>query len=89
MVPWRSCVRAVRDRWPCCKCTSAYPVQPARVGLNVLGEIRQRYGCAAGLSDHSGTIFPALGAVTLDAAVIEVHVTLSCEMFGPDAGRRR
>lgn len=66
------------------QCTSAYPVSPERVGLNVLGEIRERYGCATGLSDHSGTIFPALAAVTLGGRVIEVHVTLSREMFGPD-----
>ena len=66
------------------QCTSAYPVAPERVGLNVLAEIRQRYGCAAGLSDHSGTIFPALAAVALGGRVIEVHVTLSREMFGPD-----
>lgn len=66
------------------QCTSAYPVAPERVGLNVLREIRERYGCAAGLSDHSGTIFPALAAVALGARVIEVHVTLSREMFGPD-----
>lgn len=66
------------------QCTSAYPVAPERVGLNVLSDIRQRYGCAAGLSDHSGTIFPALAAVALGARVIEVHVTLSREMFGPD-----
>jgi N-acetylneuraminate synthase len=66
------------------QCTSAYPVAPQRVGLNVLGEIRERYGCAAGLSDHSGTIFPGLAAVALGGRVIEVHVTLSREMFGPD-----
>ncbi|MGH3855939.1 MAG: N-acetylneuraminate synthase family protein [Pseudonocardiaceae bacterium] len=66
------------------QCTSAYPVAPERVGLNVLREIRERYGCATGLSDHSGTIFPALAAVALGARVIEVHVTLSREMFGPD-----
>ena len=66
------------------QCTSAYPVSPERVGLNVLGEIRERYQCATGLSDHSGTIFPALAAVALGARVIEVHVTLSREMFGPD-----
>ncbi|MBV9030277.1 MAG: N-acetylneuraminate synthase family protein [Pseudonocardiales bacterium] len=66
------------------QCTSAYPVAPERVGINVLGEIRERYGCATGLSDHSGTIFPALAAVALGARVVEVHVTLSREMFGPD-----
>ncbi|MGH3937169.1 MAG: N-acetylneuraminate synthase family protein [Pseudonocardiaceae bacterium] len=66
------------------QCTSAYPAGPQRLGLNVLGEIRERYGCPTGLSDHSGTIFPALAAVTLGGRVIEVHVTLSREMFGPD-----
>jgi len=66
------------------QCTSAYPVEPERLGLNVLAEIRERYGCATGLSDHSGTIFPSLAAVALGARVLEVHVTLSREMFGPD-----
>jgi N-acetylneuraminate synthase len=66
------------------QCTSAYPIIPERLGLNVLEQIRQRYGCPAGLSDHSGTIFPALAAVALGARVTEVHVTLSREMFGPD-----
>ncbi len=66
------------------QCTSVYPSEPASLGLNVIGEIRDRYGCAPGLSDHSGTIFPALAAVPLGARAIEVHVTLSRQMFGPD-----
>ena len=66
------------------QCTTAYPCPPERVGLNLLATFRERYGCAVGLSDHSGTIFPALSAATLGASVIEVHVTMSREMFGPD-----
>ena len=66
------------------QCTSAYPSTPERLGLNVLGEIRNRYHCASGLSDHSGTIFPALAAVALGGRLVEIHVTLSKEMFGPD-----
>ena len=66
------------------QCTSAYPTRPEELGLNVVGEIQDRFGCAAGLSDHSGTIFPSLAAVALGARVIEVHVTLSRDMFGPD-----
>lgn len=66
------------------QCTSAYPSPPERIGLNLLGEFRERYGCAVGLSDHSGTIFPGLAAATLGAAVVEVHVTLSRQAFGPD-----
>jgi N-acetylneuraminate synthase len=64
--------------------TTAYPTAPEQVGLNVLEELRTRYGCPVGLSDHSGTIFPSLAAVTLGASLVEVHLTLAREMFGPD-----
>jgi N-acetylneuraminate synthase len=66
------------------QCTTAYPCPPEQVGLNLLDVFRDRYGCAVGLSDHSGTIFPGLAAAALGAEVVEVHVTLSREMFGPD-----
>jgi N-acetylneuraminate synthase len=66
------------------QCTTAYPCPPERVGLNMIDVFRRRYGCWAGLSDHSGTIFPGLAAAALGADVLEVHVTLSREMFGPD-----
>jgi N-acetylneuraminate synthase len=45
---------------------------------------RERYGCAIGLSDHSGTIYPGLAATALGLQFLEVHVTFSREMFGPD-----
>ncbi len=66
------------------QCTTAYPCPPEKVGLNVLAELAARYDCPVGLSDHSGTIFPSLSAVTLGAAVIEIHVVFSRECFGPD-----
>jgi N-acetylneuraminate synthase len=66
------------------QCTSAYPCSPDQIGLNLLAEFRARYHCAVGLSDHSGTIFAGLGAAALGAEVVEVHVTLTREMFGPD-----
>jgi len=66
------------------QCTTAYPCPPERLGLNMIPFFRERYGCAVGLSDHSGTIYPGLAAVTLGAEVLEVHVTLSREAFGPD-----
>lgn len=66
------------------QCTSAYPCPPENVGLNMLSELRQRYDIPVGLSDHSGKIFAGLAAATLGAEVLEVHVALSREMFGPD-----
>ncbi|HEV7372056.1 N-acetylneuraminate synthase family protein [Arenibaculum sp.] len=67
------------------QCTTSYPCPPEKVGLNVLEVFRQRYdGIPVGLSDHSGTIFPGLAAATMGASVLEVHVTFSRDMFGPD-----
>lgn len=66
------------------QCTTAYPCPPEKVGINLLEEIRQRYGCPVGLSDHSGKIYAGLAAATLGADILEVHVALSREMFGPD-----
>jgi N,N'-diacetyllegionaminate synthase len=66
------------------QCTSAYPCPPESIGLNLIPLFRDRYGCAVGLSDHSGTIYPGLAAATLGIEVLEVHVTFSREMFGPD-----
>lgn len=64
--------------------TSVYPCPPEKVGLNLLSVYRTRYRCAVGLSDHSGTVFPSLAAAVMGVEAIEVHVTLSREMFGPD-----
>jgi len=66
------------------QCTTAYPCPPERIGLNVMGELRTRYDAFAGLSDHSGHIYAGLAAVALGADVVEVHVTMSRGMFGPD-----
>lgn len=66
------------------QCTTAYPCPPEKIGLNLIPELAARYGCPVGLSDHSGTPYPSLAAVTLGARLIEVHITFSREMFGPD-----
>jgi N-acetylneuraminate synthase len=66
------------------QCTSTYPCPPELVGINLIPEFRARYGCAVGLSDHSAVIYPGLAAATLGVEVLEVHITLSREMFGPD-----
>jgi N-acetylneuraminate synthase len=64
--------------------TSVYPCPPEKVGLNLIPFFRDRYDCGTGLSDHSGTIYAGLAASTLGIDALEVHVTLSREMFGPD-----
>ena len=66
------------------QCTTQYPTRPDQIGLNVMLEMKKRFHLPVGLSDHSGTIFPSLAAVTLGAAVIEVHVVLDKKQLGFD-----
>lgn len=67
------------------QCTTQYPTTPENIGLNVIKDMKKRYGCPVGLSDHSGTIYPAIASVTMGAELIEVHVVFDKKMFGPDA----
>lgn len=67
------------------QCTSNYPTNADEVNLQVINDLRDKFNCKVGLSDHTGEIYAALGAVTLGAEAIEVHVTFSKDMFGPDS----
>lgn len=64
-------------------CTSKYPTAPEEVGLEYMDRL---YGHSAevGLSDHSGTVWPAVLAAFQGAAAVEVHLALSQWSFGPD-----
>jgi N,N'-diacetyllegionaminate synthase len=66
------------------QCTTMYPCPPEKIGIEMLEAFRQRYEAPVGLSDHSGTIFCGLAAAALGCDILEVHVALSREMFGPD-----
>ena len=66
------------------QCATAYPCPPELWGFGVMDEIRQRFGCLAGFSDHSGGIYAGLAAATLGAAILELHITFSRCAFGPD-----
>lgn len=66
------------------QCTTQYPTPASEVGLNVMAEYRERFDTYVGLSDHSGTIYPAIAAAWEGASVIEVHACLNYQMPGPD-----
>jgi N,N'-diacetyllegionaminate synthase len=66
-------------------CTTRYPTPSDEVGLNVMIDYMASLpGVPVGLSDHSGT--PTAGTIAsyLGASLIEVHLTLHDDMFGPD-----
>lgn len=77
-------LRQHKNEYAVMQCSTAYPCPPEKIGLNMIPLLHERYGCAVGLSDHSGTIYPGLAAVTLGIEILELHVAFSREMFGPD-----
>ena len=58
------------------KCTSSYPAPPEHSNLLTIPDLRARYGCEVGLSDHTLGLGVALAAVGLGASVLEKHLTL-------------
>jgi len=67
------------------QCTTAYPTTPENYGLNVMAELRKRYGVPIGFSDHSARVATGIAAVALGAEILEFHVVFDRDMFGPDA----
>lgn len=58
------------------KCTTSYPARPEDSHLSTIPDLRARFGCEVGLSDHSLGVGVAVAAVALGAVVLEKHITL-------------
>ncbi len=67
------------------QCTTSYPTKPKQLGLNVIQELKERYGVPIGFSDHSSSIEACIAATTLGAEILEFHVVFDKESNGPDA----
>ena len=72
------------SNWALFQCTSMYPTPLEKVGLNVLKQLKEWGVEHVGLSDHTGTVYPSLAAMSLGCELVEVHVTFDRGMFGPD-----
>ena len=66
------------------QCTTEYPNSIKKVGLNVITDMKKKFNCHIGLSDHTGSIFPSIAALSLGADLIEVHVCTSKKLKGVD-----
>lgn len=66
--------------------TSIYPCPFNKIGLNVMLDLKEKYRCPVGLSDHSGSIFPSIAAAALGASILEAHIVLDKDRGSFDAG---
>jgi len=67
------------------KCTSTYPSTPDDSNILTIPEMRSRYGCEIGISDHTMGIGVSVAAVALGATVVEKHFTLRRADGGVDS----
>ena len=67
------------------KCTSTYPATPEKTNITTIPNLRQTFGCEAGLSDHTMGIGVAVASVAFGATVIEKHFTLARADGGVDS----
>lgn len=67
------------------KCTSSYPAPLNEANLLTIPDMKNRFGCKVGLSDHSTGNIAACTAVSLGAQVIEKHFIIDKSIGGPDA----
>ncbi len=66
-------------------CTSIYPTPYDKIRLGALADLQKAFPDAViGLSDHSLSNYPCLGAVALGACILERHFTSSKRWKGPD-----
>jgi pseudaminic acid synthase len=67
------------------KCTSTYPATPANSNVATIPDLRARFDCEVGLSDHTMGIGASVAAVAQGATVIEKHFTLRRADGGVDS----
>ena len=67
------------------KCTSTYPATPENTHVRTIPHMRDLFGCATGLSDHTMGLGASVAATALGAVVIEKHFTLNRADGGVDS----
>lgn len=65
-------------------CVSLYPAPAAGVNLRAMETMRTEFQVPVGFSDHTDGASIALASVALGADALEKHLTLDCDLPGPD-----
>ena len=78
-------LKRLKKNFAVLQCTTQYPLPLKDVGMNIIYEMKKKFNCPVGLSDHSGSIFPSLLALSDNTTqIIEVHVTKKNNKTNPD-----
>ena len=75
---------AQRDSVVVLHCNTDYPTPIQDVNLRAMQAIAHAFGVEVGYSDHTLGTEVAIAAVAMGAVVIEKHLTLDCNLAGPD-----
>lgn len=81
----KKAISILKKNFTLMQCSSIYPCPLDKVGINVIEEMKKRYKCDVGFSDHTLGFSAAFSAAAVGATVIEKHFTLSKNMYGSDA----
>ncbi|MBN3039644.1 MAG: pseudaminic acid synthase [Candidatus Omnitrophica bacterium] len=67
------------------KCVSAYPAKPEDMNLLTIPDLRKKFQCPVGLSDHTLSTAVAIASVVLGVKLIEKHFCLSRKYKSADS----
>ena len=67
-------------------CISKYPLEIENSNLQVISELKKRFGGIVGFSDHTESVEIGAWAAILGARVFEKHLTLDRSLEGADHG---
>lgn len=73
------------DKFILLKCTSTYPATPENTNISTITDLKSKFNCQVGISDHTLGVGVSVAAVSFGAKVIEKHFTLDRSAGGVDA----
>ena len=67
------------------KCTSSYPADPKDINLKTIIDMRKKFKCEVGISDHTLGIGVSIASIAFQSTIIEKHFTLKRKDGGVDS----
>ena len=67
------------------KCTSSYPASSQETNFKTITDMKNKFNCPIGLSDHTLGIGSAIASISFGASLIEKHFTLDRKDGGVDS----